>query len=72
MSDYSLSVASSLSAFSSIAISLNSSESNTSPHSRHSTYSVSSCRETIRTLGCLQAVAIGSLSVGFRCSFRRL
>src|SRR5271163_3707403 len=39
-------------------MSRNSSESKTSPHSRHSTNSVSSCRETIRTLGCLQMVAI--------------
>src|SRR5580704_17195591 len=39
-------------------MSWNSSASKTSPHSRHSTYSVSSCRETIRTLGCLQAVAM--------------
>ena len=47
------------SAFSSISISRNSSESKTSPQSWHSTYSVSSCRETTRTLGCLQTVAIG-------------
>src|SRR5271157_220572 len=47
------------SAFSSISMSRNSSESKTSPQSWHSTYSVSSCRETMRTLGCLQAVAIG-------------
>ena len=39
-------------------MSWNSSESKTSPHSRHSTNSASSCRETIRTLGCLQTVAI--------------
>src|SRR5215469_14807379 len=39
-------------------MSWNSSESKTSPHSRHSTNSASSCRETTRTLGCLQTVAI--------------
>ena len=39
-------------------MSRNSSESKISPHSRHSTNSVSSCRETTRTLGCLHAVAI--------------
>ena len=55
---HSSSVSSSFAADSSMAISLNSSESKTSPHSRHSTYSVSSWRETIRTLGCLQAVTI--------------
>src|ERR1700688_4831607 len=44
--------------FSSISMSRNSSESKTSPHSMHSTYSTSSWRETIRTLGCLQGVAI--------------
>src|SRR5208337_745921 len=47
------------SAVSSISMSRNSSESKTSPQSWHSTNSVSSCRETMRTLGCLQAVAIG-------------
>lgn len=39
--------------FSSIAISRNSLDSKTSPHSLHSTYSVSSSRETISTCGCL-------------------
>src|ERR1700758_3789095 len=38
---------------SSMAISLNSLDSKTSPHSRHSTYSVSSSRLTICTRGCL-------------------
>jgi len=38
---------------SSIAISLNSLDSNTSPHSLHLTYSESSSRETICTCGCL-------------------
>src|ERR1039458_6036306 len=57
---------------SSISISRNSSESKTSPQSRHSTNSVSSCRETIRTLGCLQAVAI-ALGVGeVKYSFRQI
>jgi hypothetical protein len=41
-------------------MSLNSSESKTSPHSRHSTNSMSSCRETMRTRGCLQTVAMVS------------
>ena len=39
--------------FSSIAMSLNSLDSKTSRHSWHSTYSVSSSRETICTRGCL-------------------
>lgn len=39
---------------SSISISLNSLDSNTSPHSLHSTYSESSSRDTICTCGCLQ------------------
>ena len=40
---------------SSILISLNSLDSNMSPHSLHSTYSESSSRETICTSGCLQS-----------------
>src|ERR1019366_1094400 len=39
--------------FSSIAMSFNSLDSKTSPHSWHSTYSDSSSRETICTRGCL-------------------
>jgi len=39
---------------SSIAMSFNSLDSKTSPHSWHSTYSDSSSRETICTCGCLQ------------------
>ncbi len=39
--------------FSSIAMSFNSLDSKTSPHTWHSTYSDSSSRETICTCGCL-------------------
>src|SRR5271154_3691398 len=39
--------------FSSMAMSFNSLDSKTSPHSWHSTYSASSSRETICTRGCL-------------------
>ena len=46
---------SSLSFVSSILISLNSLDSNMSPHSLHSTNSESSSRETIWTCGCLQS-----------------
>ena len=48
---------------SSISMSRYSCESNTCPQSRHSTYSTSSSRATMRTLGCLQAVSMGSLSM---------
>ena len=50
--------ASCASTVSSISMSLNSSESKTSPHSRHSTNSASSWRDTMRTRGCLQTVAM--------------
>src|ERR1035438_3224188 len=60
------------SAVSSISMSRNSSESKTSPQSWHSTYSVSSCRETTRTLGCLQAVAIGLGIGGKKYSSRQI
>src|SRR5262249_8301561 len=43
---------------SSMAMSLNSLDSKTSPHSRHSTYSASSSRLTICTRGCLHTVVI--------------
>jgi hypothetical protein len=33
---------------------------------------VSSCRETIRTLGCLQAVAIAIRGYSIRCYFRQI
>src|SRR4051794_40045885 len=43
-------------ALSSIAMSLNSLESKTSPHSLHSTYSASSSRDTICTRRCLHMI----------------
>src|SRR5438128_12320479 len=43
-----------------MVISLNSLDSNTSPHSRHSTNSESSSRDTMRTRGCLHS-AVASL-----------
>src|SRR2546423_11938992 len=50
--------------FSSIAMSLNSLESKTSPHSWHSTNSASSSRATTRTRGCLQSFSISVVSEG--------
>ena len=54
----------------SISISRNSSESKTSPQSRHSTNSISSCRETIRTRGCLHTIAIVNLFFSEYLEFR--
>jgi hypothetical protein len=50
--------------FSSMAMSLNSLDSKTSPHSWHSTNSASSSRATTRTRGCLQDFSIGIGSGG--------
>src|SRR5206468_10929155 len=41
-----------------MVISLNSLDSNTSPHSRHSTNSESSSRDTMRTRGCLHSAML--------------
>src|SRR5262245_54159997 len=49
---------------SSIAMSLNSLESKTSPHSWHSTNSASSSRATTRTRGCRQSFFISVVSGG--------
>src|ERR1039458_1281278 len=50
--------------FSSISISRNSLDSNTAPHSLHSTYSVSSSRDTICTCGCLHCSGLTFLRGG--------
>src|SRR5207245_10893095 len=53
-----LAQSSSLSSLALMVLSLNALDSNTAPHSRHSTNSESSSRDTMRTRGCLHSAML--------------